>query len=127
MLRSRTELLLPKREIRRDSTQHAFERLTPIFDDVPTIHDLLGRGSTKLHTASLLSGAISADPLHPRMSAKPGDFGFHSRIREQVDRAVMLPINKESPIVEITTKGKIIHAKNGRHCDFLCHRHFSEA
>src|SRR5207245_10188912 len=79
---SRTQLLLPKRETRRDPTQHAFERLAPIFDDVPPIHDLLGRWSAKLCPASILPGTISADPLHPRVSAEPVCEGLCGPIRQ---------------------------------------------
>ena len=59
-------MFLPKLQTRVDPTHDTFERLTPIFDDVPTIHDLLGRGSAKLCPASILPGTISADPVHER-------------------------------------------------------------
>src|SRR5260221_889583 len=109
-----TRLVLSLCETRIHPTQHPFERLTPIFDHMPPIHHLLGRGRAKLSTTSILSGTVSADPLHTRMSAKPGCECFCGPVRQQIDWTVPLPVNQQSAVRETTTKRKIIYSKNGR-------------
>src|SRR6266699_2265683 len=81
-------------ETRIHPTHHPFERLTPIFDHMPTIYYLLGRRSAKLGTTSIFAGTISADQLHARMSAKPGCESLCGPVRQQIDWAVPLPINE---------------------------------
>ena len=78
---SRTGMLLPKLQTRVDPTEEAFQYLTPIFDDVPTIHHLFGTWSAFAGSTSVLPGTISTDPLDARMGAKPLREGLCGPIR----------------------------------------------
>ena len=107
-------MLLPKLQTRVDPTHEAFQCLTPIFDDVPTIHHLFGIWCAFARSTSILPATISTDPLDARMGAKPRGFGLCGPIREQIDRTMPLPVNEERTIFLTATKREIINAKNRR-------------
>jgi hypothetical protein len=85
-------MLLPKLQTRVDPTHEAFQCLTPIVDDVPTIHHLFGTWSALARGTPVLPRTISTDPLAARMGAKPRSFGLCGPIREQIDRTMALEV-----------------------------------
>ena len=93
-------------------SQHLRDLLRKIFQEMPSISDLLGLWCSFLGSRRILATAVSADDVDAWMRFKPGANRLDRAIGQQIERLSRFQITDQGSITEAAFEGPIVNAND---------------